>query len=143
MGSLQGRRILIVEDDFFQAEDLARALEEAGATVEGPAGSLAEALDLVTRLPHLDHAILDVTLRRARVDAVADILRRRAVPFCFLTGAEPARLVRRYGVAVFAKPAATEAIIAHLAGDQPAPSRASRSAPSSALPAGGSSGKRP
>ena len=51
MGRLQGLRILIVEDDFFIAEDLAFALAEEGAVIEGPVGSLAEAMDLATRVP--------------------------------------------------------------------------------------------
>ena len=37
-GELEGRRILLVEDEYFQALDTKRCLEDAGAEVIGPAG---------------------------------------------------------------------------------------------------------
>jgi len=36
--ALAGRRVLLVEDDFFIADDIVRTLKEGGAAVVGPAG---------------------------------------------------------------------------------------------------------
>lgn len=93
---LSGMNILIVEDDFFVAEDLACTLAEEGAAIIGPVGSVAEALDTITRCDALDRAVLDVTLRRETVYPVADLLRRRHVPFVFLTGYDKSSLSERF-----------------------------------------------
>lgn len=93
---LAGMSILIVEDDFFVAEDLAYTLAEEGAAVIGPVGSVAEALDIITRQENLDRAVLDVTLRRENVYPVADLLRRRGVPFVFLTGYDKGSLLKEF-----------------------------------------------
>ena len=42
--SLEGRRVLVVEDEFFLADDLVRALKRHGAEVVGPVPSLDRAL---------------------------------------------------------------------------------------------------
>ena len=62
-GVLRGRRLLVVEDDYIVASDLALSLEERGA-----------------------EAVLDVDLRGHRVYPVADALRIARVPFVFTTG---------------------------------------------------------
>jgi CheY-like chemotaxis protein len=85
-GALRGRRLLVVEDDYIVASDLALALEERGAEVIGPAGSIGAALKLVTEHIALDGAVLDVDLRGQRVYPVADALRVARVPFVFTTG---------------------------------------------------------
>ena len=41
---LEGKRILLVEDEYFIVQDLARAFTAAGATVVGPAATLTDAL---------------------------------------------------------------------------------------------------
>jgi len=42
-------RVLVVEDDYLIADDIAQALERAGTVVLGPAPSLAEAARIVER----------------------------------------------------------------------------------------------
>jgi CheY-like chemotaxis protein len=84
--TLEGRHILLVEDDFFIALDITASLKAAGARVVGPAASLAEALALVARVEQLDGALLDINLRGEVVYPVADALRARSVPFVFVTG---------------------------------------------------------
>lgn len=81
---LTGKRILIVEDEYFIATDLKRALAEAGAIVVGPAGTLASAQALVEE--DIDLALLDVNLDGEQSYTLANRLRERAVPFAFLTG---------------------------------------------------------
>jgi DNA-binding NtrC family response regulator len=84
---LRGQRILIVEDEYMIAADLAQWFEEAGAEVIGPAGSVKSALTLLTGNGFkLDAAVLDVNLHDEQVFAVADALSAAKVPFVFATG---------------------------------------------------------
>ena len=82
---LHGHRILVVEDDYFVADDLRRELEGHGAKVLGPAPSLADALDLLAREDRPDSALLDVKLADELVYPLADVLRGRGIPFVFAT----------------------------------------------------------
>jgi CheY-like chemotaxis protein len=85
-GGLHGKRLLLVEDDYMIATDLARALAEEGAAVVGPAGSVADALALIAGGAALDGAVLDINLGREPAYPVAAALRERGVPFVFATG---------------------------------------------------------
>jgi DNA-binding NtrC family response regulator len=58
---LQGARVLVLEDEFFLADDLVRTLREKGAEPVGPANSVRQAETLLAR-EHLDAAILDLNL---------------------------------------------------------------------------------
>lgn len=82
---LAQRRILVVEDEYFTAHDIAHALGRLGAEVVGPAPSCEDALALVTA-EHLDAAVLDINVRGQTVLPVAEILAARGVPFVFATG---------------------------------------------------------
>lgn len=65
---LSGKRLLVVEDEYMIASDLSRTLEEAGAEVIGPAGSIKDALDILEdESDRLDGAVLDINLRDERV----------------------------------------------------------------------------
>lgn len=83
---LQGRRLLVVEDDYFIAVELARSLERLGVDVVGPASSVSDAMKLIEERAPLDGAILDIHLGDERVYPVAEALSERNVPFVFLTG---------------------------------------------------------
>lgn len=82
--SLQGARVLIVEDAVLLALELETGLAEAGAEVIGPAYELEEALALLDR--PIDAAVLDANLNGLSVTPVAEALAARAVPFVFATG---------------------------------------------------------
>jgi CheY-like chemotaxis protein len=86
LSPLNGRRILVVEDEYMIAADLSLSLEELGAVVVGPAGSVADALALAAGEPELDAAVLDVNLGSEKAFPVADALLARGVPFVFATG---------------------------------------------------------
>src|SRR5438270_8852311 len=84
---LKGRRVLVVEDEYLIAADIAASLEALGAEVAGPAASVAEALTFLERDgDRLDGAVLDVNLGKERVYPLADVLRSRGIPFVFTTG---------------------------------------------------------
>ena len=78
--------MLLAEDEFLIAEDLAWALSAVGATVIGPAYSVAGALGLIETCGALDGAVLDVNLKGEAAFPVADALLGRGVPFVFTTG---------------------------------------------------------
>jgi CheY-like chemotaxis protein len=85
--SLEGRCLLVVEDEYMIAIDLVSFFEDLGADVIGPAGSVVEGLDLVEQHGHrVDIALLDVNLRGELVYPVADALAAKGVPVIFTTG---------------------------------------------------------
>lgn len=103
--SWAGRRVLIVEDDYFIAQDMQRAFEEVGAEVLGPVPSIEEALELIAATSDLTAVLLDINLHDEMSYPVADALLVRGVPFVFTTGYEKAALPPRYaGVPHFEKP---------------------------------------
>jgi hypothetical protein len=64
---LAARVILIIEDDYVVARQLARNFMAAGAEVLGPVPDVARALRLMAETPHIDGAVLDVNLKREMV----------------------------------------------------------------------------
>jgi|SRR4051812_14759199 CheY-like chemotaxis protein len=94
---IKGRCLLVVEDEYLIAADLAASLESLGVEVIGPAASVEEALGLVaTDGDRLDGAVLDINLRNERVFPVADVLTARGVPFIFTTGYDGAAVPGPY-----------------------------------------------
>ena len=95
--ALEGRALLVVEDEYLIAADMTFILEEMGAEVLGPAHSVATALDLIERHgERLDGAILDINLGKEQVFPVADLLRSRNVPFIFSTGYDASVIPEAY-----------------------------------------------
>ena len=84
---IEGRRILVVEDEYLIARDIARTLESLGCEVVGPVGSVREAM-AQTRDGHFDGAILDINVGGEPVYPVADALAEEGVPVIFSTGYE-------------------------------------------------------
>ncbi|ACL61227.1 response regulator [Methylobacterium nodulans] len=102
---LAGRRVLVVEDEYFIADDLQRQFEECGAEVLGPVPRVEEALALIAATPQIDAAVLDINLQDEMVYPVADALQARGVPFIFATGYEKTAIPARYaGVRHYEKP---------------------------------------
>ena len=101
---LSGKRLLVVEDEYVIASDLAYTIEAAGATVIGPAGTVEDALALLDS-DRIDGAVLDVNLHQKRVYPVADALAARRIPFVFATGYDAADMPPAYaGVPRYEKP---------------------------------------
>lgn len=85
---LDGRHVLVVEDEYFIADDMRRVFERNGARVLGPVGSVDDAMAMIAQAPRIDGAVLDINLRETMVFPVAEALRARGVPFVFATGYE-------------------------------------------------------
>jgi CheY-like chemotaxis protein len=83
--SLLGKRILVVEDEFFLALCVGQVLEEQGCAVIGPATSVQQGLKLVEKTK-VNGAILDINLNGEMVYPVAKELMDRNIPFVFTTG---------------------------------------------------------
>lgn len=109
---LQNKQILLVEDDFLLAGPLAEHLEDVGATVVGPTGTIEESIALIARVPEIDAALMDVNLGGEMSYPVAYDLSRRGVPFVFLTAYDPSLVAARFrDVPVFAKPVEFERVL--------------------------------
>src|SRR3954447_17307383 len=81
------RSLLIVEDEYLIAIDLANWVQDLGIQVVGPVGSVREALEVVeSSESQLHGALLDVNVRGEPVYPVADALAARGLPFLFTTG---------------------------------------------------------
>ena len=83
---LNGRSILIVEDESLVAMLLETILEDMGCATVGPVSNIDEALTLLDGGLVIDGALLDVNVAGREVFPVAAALKARGVPFVFSTG---------------------------------------------------------
>ena len=83
---LQGRRVLVVEDESLVAMLLETILQDMGCTPVGPASNIDEGEALARDEASLDAALLDVNVAGRQVFPVAAALKARGVPFVFSTG---------------------------------------------------------
>lgn len=83
---LDGRQVLIVEDESLVAMLLETILEDMGCATVGPASTIDEALTLIASGTPIDGALLDVNVAGREVFPVAAALKARDIPFVFSTG---------------------------------------------------------
>ena len=83
--SLAGVRVLILEDEFFLADDLARALRDAGGEPVGPVATIEQAVAIVEN-ERLDAAILDLNLRGEMASDFAEHLAATELPCVIVSG---------------------------------------------------------
>jgi len=83
--ALHGKTILIVEDDFFQADDARAALEAAGGKVIGPFPDSMQGVAALQQ-DRPDCALLDINLGASSSFEVARVATELNVPFVFMTG---------------------------------------------------------
>jgi DNA-binding response OmpR family regulator len=88
---LHGRRILVVEDNFLIATNIAAHLQDLGCTVLGPAGTVEDAWKLA-RSRDLHGATVDYDLHGESTLRVLDELRSRDVPVLIVTAYDPSTL---------------------------------------------------
>lgn len=82
---LEGRRILIIEDEPLIGMVLTDYLEDAGCEIAGPAQSADKALEMAAN-EVVDAALVDGNLAGRRVDQIVGALKSRQIPFAFVTG---------------------------------------------------------
>jgi CheY-like chemotaxis protein len=95
MTNLAGQRVLVVEDEYFLADDLVQSLTRLGAAVLGPVSSAAAALSLLDS-GQPDLAIVDINLKGDISFAIADAMAARNLPFIFATGYDEAAIPGRF-----------------------------------------------
>lgn len=83
---LNGRRVLVVEDESLVAMLLETILEDMGCTPVGPASNVDDGAAMARDTTELDAALLDVNVAGRQVFPVAEALKARGVPFVFSTG---------------------------------------------------------
>ena len=86
LSALQGRRILVVEDEYMIAREIAETLADAGVDVIGPVPGVGDAMQIIAEERQIDGALLDVNLRSEPVWIVVDALRLRNIPVVLATG---------------------------------------------------------
>jgi DNA-binding NtrC family response regulator len=84
-GQLSGMRVLVVEDEYYIADDLRRSLSGAGAKIIGPVGSVAQA-EAALEKGNFDCAVLDLNLHGENAALVADELKIMGIAFAIATG---------------------------------------------------------
>ena len=94
-GALDGCRVLVIEDEYFLAEDLAAELSARGAKIVGPISDLRKAQDQVSD-DNFDVAVIDVNLKGELAWPIADRLKTENIPFVFVTGYSASILPHRF-----------------------------------------------
>jgi DNA-binding response OmpR family regulator len=114
---LSGTRVVIIEDDYYQAHDCRQMLESAGAQVIAISATIPDLDALLARGP-IDAVLIDINLGHGLSFDFARELRARAIPFVFLTGYDPGMLPDDLaGSPYLSKPADGARIIAALASE--------------------------
>src|SRR5262249_52862506 len=83
--AVSGKRVILIEDESLVVMELESMLTGAGYEVGGEAGNLEQAKRLIDETA-CDAALLDVNLGGRPVDELVAALRRKNVPFAFVTG---------------------------------------------------------
>jgi DNA-binding response OmpR family regulator len=112
---LTGLDVVLVEDSWDVGQAVRALLELCGATVAGPAATIADAeVLLACHLP--DVAIVDLHLRGGeRSDSLIARLREQGVPIIMLSGSfELASMPSMEGTIIIEKPVSEAQLIAHL-----------------------------
>lgn len=92
---LAGKSVLVVEDEYFIADDLRRALLGAGADVIGPVPSVEAGMEALQG-GGIDAAVLDINLNGEMSYPVADCLAKRHIPFLLTTGYDEQAIPERF-----------------------------------------------
>lgn len=110
--TLTGCRILVVEDEYYLADEASAILSQVGADIVGPVPTVHQAQAILDTDAQIDGALLDVNLRGELVFELADALRNRRVPFAFATGYDGDVLPERFtDRLVLSKPVRPEQLI--------------------------------
>jgi CheY-like chemotaxis protein len=113
--TFNGRRVLVVEDEFLVSLATTDLLESFGCEIVGPAASLAVAVQLA-RSEALDAAVLDIDVAGEMIWPAAAELQLRSVPFLFVSALAPLVIFPRLFAAAprLDKPVARNRLLRHL-----------------------------
>lgn len=92
---LRGLRALVIEDEYFIADDLKGILKRHGADLVRLSGSIEDAMDQ-GQSTAFDFALVDINIRGETTFMLADMFRRRNVPFAFVSGYDRSAIPRRF-----------------------------------------------
>ena len=96
LATLVKRRVLVAEDEYMIAEEIATTLGDAGAVVLGPVPGVAEALRLLAAESRIDAALLDVNLGGEAIWPVVNALLARGVPVVLASGYDASAIPATY-----------------------------------------------
>ena len=109
--ALDGMRVLVVEDDYFIADEICNALRAHGAEVIGPSPDVEQGRRL-SRTQPIDCAVLDINLQGDLAFSLASELRQRGTPAIFATGYDDSVLPEEFhGVVRLEKPVNLRALL--------------------------------
>jgi DNA-binding response OmpR family regulator len=110
-----GLRVLVVEDEFIIADEIAAIVQAAGHSILGPVASVEEAAAIVAK-ERPGFAVIDANLRGKSSSPLARQLAESGIPFCVCTGYRPDDLKSTFGdVVLIQKPVSARALAAVLA----------------------------
>lgn len=95
-GLVAARHILLVEDEYMIAHEIAFDLALLGVIPVGPVATLQGAMALLKRFDRLDGAVLDINLQGEMVYPLAEKQKALGVPFIFTTGYDQGRIPTQY-----------------------------------------------
>jgi DNA-binding response OmpR family regulator len=108
-------RVLVVEDEFIIADEIAAIVQAAGHSVLGPVASVEEASAALAK-DRPGFAIIDANLRGQSSSSLARQLAESGIPFCVCTGYRADDLKPTFGdVVLIQKPVSARALAAVLA----------------------------
>lgn len=120
--SLQGLSVLVAEDSWHLADAMKFMIEQAGGTVVGPVGKLAQA-ERLAAAGNFQAAVMDLNLHGALAHDLALRMAARGTKVVVLTGYEPPEELVGKVHACLTKPVETTELLAALIRpmSQPAP----------------------
>ena len=86
IASIDGKLVMVVEDNYLQADETREVLAKAGAHVLGPFRQPADALEQLEAEPALGAVVLDINLGSGLDFTLAHRFHARRVPIIFVTG---------------------------------------------------------
>jgi DNA-binding response OmpR family regulator len=114
--TLKGKRILVIEDEYFIAMDIKRTLNDVGVDIVGPLSNIGQGLASASD-DKLDAAILDLNLDGVMSFPLAERLAALGVPYLFLTGYDSWSLPHDFRAAPHVvKPFSSQQLIAAVEG---------------------------
>jgi PAS domain S-box-containing protein len=110
--TLEGKRVLVIEDEPLVSMEMESNLSAAGCEIVGPAATLDRAKALVEAADY-DAALVDVNLKGQPVDELATLLTKKNRPFAFVTGYGRDALPSGFrGAVVLGKPFSADQLLA-------------------------------